>query len=1823
MKKLRANFENKPHYSIRKLSVGVTSVIVGLSFFGFTSNVVKADDQAASTVEKREQHPEQSTVTSNTDKVEGNAAEKQAQNTVDIDTASLDTDTTHVKASLNEVNDEKIAKETSKTTVNLNSEKKSQSVQVKEQSTTEVNKDKSNVKPDDSSTKAKNPESDSTLQNVPANVNDWQYNTDNNQDINLTDYIGKDKLHIVIPNDQDFIQAGKLHEGHKVKITSAVMYNIIVKKQPQSVVISKNNNGKVVASDHDWSNAFGGKLSDTRFGVSGTDPKLEVLDVTNLDTHNITNFSQMFYYCDNLKTIGDLSNWDVSNGTNFVRMFKNASSLITIGDLSNWNVSNGTDFTGMFNQARHIEKLGDLAHWNVGKSKSFDNMFRDTWNLHDIGDVSDWNVANSKSFQWMFGNSALDRINISGWDLRNATNFSNMFQGEPFKEVKNPANGLWVPQTVHHDKIVIANDIKLPANAAKIITDHDFAGGNSHQFVITNNDVLLNIKVANISNDINVMDKQNDILFAFVMPSFFKINDMNHLEDEIKAQILQRLKEQIADYNSTNDDRGILSWSDDQIKGLISPITNKLTISDNKEIGTLTLTTKNGDKVEDMTVPVIWNLSQVEKNVTRKVIARLPNGEEKLLKTQVVRYYREVEWDKLLIDTPIEFTPWEVVPGTLDFWKQLILTDEPYTPTEEEKNITEVVNTAIPGYIFDPNNVKTVDENLNSDDNSVTVDWSQKVGPDKRNEYIYINYTAKKYHANFKYVTDSDRWYYPKYQKNNVEETYDEIITVPDQYKTLPKFFKDKHFKLSYIEYEGHHYQPADLTKLKYSFTKDTDFIYHLVPTASVITYKDVTGLDKKDYDSQGVVITASVMNNLNVDTNPKNENGKWDYDTNGWTYVSSRSPNKTNLTVYLKAKDKSINRTIKYVDKNGNKLLPNESALIFVTHKVGEFEKDLRPKYEGNLGENSIFNIPSKKEINGQTSYFDGNNSYFATNAEKNHQKIADNGITVNKLAKTILVNVPETIEDGTSYTFVLPYVQSHINVIYKDVTGVNDDLYKEQAKVIEGHEKSIVYTDQPGMPFLNTNGWNYEQDNWVVASTTERPRIFVGQGGKYNQDYVIYLKHGTESVVKTVTETIQYQLSDGTKLPGLTYENSVTLNGTRDKVTKAVSYDEQSFPAVSIPVKKGYTATVDGQPVTEIAEIDVDGTTTDIVKTVTYTPDAQEAMVEYIDDTDHKVIAQSPILSGVTDGTINYNTNQTIEALMNEGYVLVPNSDETKIRSMKFDNDDNSDQLFRVHFIHAIKQVNRTDDVKKTIHYVYENGKQAQSNNAQTVHFTESGIEDLVTGKTKWTNATSQNFADVSTPKIEGYTPDQTNVAGQTVNFGDKDIHVTVTYKADPQTAHVIFRDDDLGTDLEKQDMHGVTDSNIDFSNAQNSFNEYLLSRGFEFVNLADETASRNNALDIQDQFVTADKDKAMSFTSKFGNPKYEQFFVVHLRHTKQSAMVQYVDDTENKVISTSGMLNGKSGEQIDYSTVNTIDQLIGKGYELVSDATNGTPIILDQDSNSDQVYLVHLKHGIRPTKPGDKNKDGSDIVLTGKATAIIHYVDENGIKVADDKVQTIHFKRTGKTDAVTGEVIELNPWIADKSFISIKSADVPGYTAGKKEILPATPMEPEEKAQEYTVVYTENTPDSDGPQNGNNGDDGDIDDNGGSPTGDPSSENEPGTDVPTWVKNSEEKDTYVEKHKDSKPVYEDNKTVAKQIKKVAADAKRSVRGGDVIGKTETVNKHVVLDKVHPVHFTDKEQAELPQTSEKQNKLGLIGLVFASIAGLFGLAGNRKQRK
>ena len=158
------------------------------------------------------------------------------------------------------------------------------------------------------------------------------------------------------------------------------------------------------------SNTFLGALS-----------SLELI-LTNVDTSNVTDMSQMFAEL-HVSTL-DLSDFDTENVVNMNKMFYNIP--LKELDLSNFDTHNVTDISDIFNGATSLQTL-NLSNWNLSSLTSSPRMFGSNAGLTTINMTNFVFPQNSsKLFSNMYNITNLVLTNV---DTSNTTDMSYMFDG--------------------------------------------------------------------------------------------------------------------------------------------------------------------------------------------------------------------------------------------------------------------------------------------------------------------------------------------------------------------------------------------------------------------------------------------------------------------------------------------------------------------------------------------------------------------------------------------------------------------------------------------------------------------------------------------------------------------------------------------------------------------------------------------------------------------------------------------------------------------------------------------------------------------------------------------------------------------------------------------------------------------------------------------------------------------------------------------------------------------------------------------------------------------------------------------------------------------------------------------------------------------------------------------------------------------------------------------------------------------------------------------------------------------------------------------------
>ena len=457
------------HYSLRKLSVGLASVLIGISFVSAKGQVVKADsirDNAKSAINEQALKPEKQDMQASILK---GTSEPTKQNVENVDMAGIQEKTPPVQNSVKQENSSEnsnsslssndvfsLNKNTQTGQNNVPRENRAEGTQPQEKQQTsfaqnsaaesqknslnnldqqktvtqsgdqvEDNSQTQNEQKLDITKNSKKFAKKVLATNLIAtppmtnggfdeatwgklDVTKWQGSVQDGV-YELTNYTG-DSNHIIVPNEADFEQAGKSTNGLQVGITSDTVRSILLRSVGQTIAFSKTNNQKVKAIDANWSQAFVSTLSK--------------FDGSNLDVSNVTDMSWMFYNY-SINDLTSLANWDVSNVTNMFYMF-GYNRISDLTPLANWNTSKVTNMSSMF-ASNSISDLTPLTNWNVSNVTNMNNMFSSN-KVNDLTPLAHWDTSNVTNMSWMFEETSIsDLTPLAHWDISKVTDMSDMF----------------------------------------------------------------------------------------------------------------------------------------------------------------------------------------------------------------------------------------------------------------------------------------------------------------------------------------------------------------------------------------------------------------------------------------------------------------------------------------------------------------------------------------------------------------------------------------------------------------------------------------------------------------------------------------------------------------------------------------------------------------------------------------------------------------------------------------------------------------------------------------------------------------------------------------------------------------------------------------------------------------------------------------------------------------------------------------------------------------------------------------------------------------------------------------------------------------------------------------------------------------------------------------------------------------------------------------------------------------------------------------------------------------------------------------------------
>lgn len=157
------------------------------------------------------------------------------------------------------------------------------------------------------------------------------------------------------------------------------------------------------------------------------------LDLSDLDTSNITNMNSMFSGCTVLTSV-NVANFNTSKVTNMDNMFTKCTALTSV-NLANLDTSKVTNARGMFSGCKSLTSL-DLSGWDTSSiSVVYDynyngsGMFENCENLVDLKLPKNFITSKVTDIRNMFkGCKSLTSLDLSGWDTSNIELMNDLFE---------------------------------------------------------------------------------------------------------------------------------------------------------------------------------------------------------------------------------------------------------------------------------------------------------------------------------------------------------------------------------------------------------------------------------------------------------------------------------------------------------------------------------------------------------------------------------------------------------------------------------------------------------------------------------------------------------------------------------------------------------------------------------------------------------------------------------------------------------------------------------------------------------------------------------------------------------------------------------------------------------------------------------------------------------------------------------------------------------------------------------------------------------------------------------------------------------------------------------------------------------------------------------------------------------------------------------------------------------------------------------------------------------------------------------------------------
>lgn len=273
----------------------------------------------------------------------------------------------------------------------------------------------------------------------------------------------------------------------------------------------------------------------------------------------------------------------------------------------------------------------------------------------------------------------------------------------------------------------------------------------------------------------------------------------------------------------------------------------------------------------------------------------------------------------------------------------------------------------------------------------------------------------------------------------------------------------------------------------------------------------------------------------------------------------------------------------------------------------------------------------------------------------------------------------------------------------------------------------------------------------------------------------------------------------------------NTIVLKAESEKPLREDEVEKPSVPASDKPKEAG--TTIPKQPAHEGDNIEVG---------INYDAKKHTGKIIYVDENGKQI--------GTTDLTGKTGEDVAIKPVVPAGWVIsngqnIPKSEKAtaeglsnitvKIEHNKItvepdDPKKTTDKLPDVegNFPSGVDKDDLNKTVTRTINVTGPDGKKQEHKDSASLK--RSATVDEISKEVKYGAWSTDKFKEFTTPKIDGYTASRDNVPAEDVTGETKDSTIEITYNANDQTTHIVYKDK-KGNEIKTDTVTGKTDETV----------------------------------------------------------------------------------------------------------------------------------------------------------------------------------------------------------------------------------------------------------------------------------------------------------------------------------------------------------------------------------------------------------------------------